>query len=131
MVRGKFLVFLKSYEFFSLEKDLQNVLRLLQTTESSLKTDEESNVEVDFETLKPKTLVALRKYVNSCMLNAKKINNSSHKKFCHSLNSSLPSLNASDIETNFNNSFIKNWSHSESILSDLQLSESSSDSELD
>lgn len=50
--------------------DLQNVLRILQRTEPSLRCDDESNVEIDFEALQSSTLVALRKYVTSCMLNA-------------------------------------------------------------
>lgn len=138
-------------------KDLQNVLRILQNTEPSLRCDDESNVEIDFEALKPKTLEALRKYVTSCMLNSKAspanhsastsnatsaagsastitntttgAANSSNKKLCHSSNSLRSN---SILDTDCDNSTINNWSRAGSRASDLQLSEeSSSDSELD
>ncbi|CAG2114237.1 unnamed protein product, partial [Medioppia subpectinata] len=52
-------------------KDLKNVLRILQSTEPSIKCDNDENIEIDFEALKPETLMALRKFVSSCMLNSK------------------------------------------------------------
>jgi len=58
--------------FFSpvfIAKDLKSVLRILQTTEPSIKCDNDENIEIDFEILKPETLIALRKFVSSCMLN--------------------------------------------------------------
>ncbi|OTF81427.1 hypothetical protein BLA29_010037, partial [Euroglyphus maynei] len=130
--------------------DLQNVLRILQSTEPSLRCDDEQNVEIDFEALKPKTLIALRKYVTSCMLNSKAspsnpdrsgnnnnnnnnlpssstsalVTNKSSKKFCRASSSS-------NFDTDCDNSIQNNWSRADSRASNLQLSESSSDSELD
>ena len=51
-------------------KDLKNVLRILRQTEPSIKCDNDENIEIDFEALKPETLLALRKFVSSCMLNS-------------------------------------------------------------
>ena len=50
-------------------KDLKNVLRILRQTEPSIKCDNDENIEIDFEVLRPETLIALRKFVSSCMLN--------------------------------------------------------------
>lgn len=121
----------------NLAKDLQNVLRILQSTEPSLRCDDDSNVEIDFEALKPKTLVALRKYVTSCMLNAKasptsqqpsaSLSTPNNKKFCNSANSVRGNLDT-DCDTYNTN----NCSRAGSRASNLQLSESSSsDSEID
>ncbi|XP_054155769.1 bromodomain-containing protein 3-like isoform X2 [Oppia nitens] len=57
-------------------KDLKNVLRILRSTEPSIKCDNDENIEIDFEALKPETLVALRKFVSSCMLNSKPVKKS-------------------------------------------------------
>ncbi|KAI2809389.1 hypothetical protein BLOT_000538 [Blomia tropicalis] len=137
-------------------KDLQNVLRILQNSEPSLRCDEDANVEIDFEKLSPKTLIALRKYVNSCMLNAKSplanlassanpnrssvtmaSNNNNH----HHKNNKTPTTNSSNkrfchssnslrsvpnLDTDCDNSTNNNWSRAGSRASDLQLSESSS-----
>ncbi|KPM04909.1 Bromodomain-containing protein 1 [Sarcoptes scabiei] len=133
--------------------DLKNVLKILQSTEPSLRCDEEQNVEIDFEALQPKTLTALRKYVTSCMLNNKSLSPSSsknnnyqipstsslsskNKKICNSssLRGSTSSSNHNDMnnyDTDCDNNSL-NWSRAGSRASNLQLSESSSsDSELD
>lgn len=125
----------------------------MQSTEPSLRCDEEQNVEIDFEALQPKTLTALRKYVTSCMLNNKSLSPSSsknnnyqipstsslsskNKKICNSssLRGSTSSSNHNDMnnyDTDCDNNSL-NWSRAGSRASNLQLSESSSsDSELD
>ena len=52
-----------------LAKNLKNVLRILRQTEPSIKCDNDENIEIDFEALRPETLTNLRKFVSSCMLN--------------------------------------------------------------
>lgn len=125
-------------------KDLKMVLEILQSSEPEIPLDSDTNIEIDFESLKPKTLIALRKFVTSVMLNIKPNRsastskpaqppttpaaNSSNKRLC--LSNSLGSV--SNINTDCDNSTINNWSRAGSRASDLQLSEeSSSDSELD
>ena len=54
---------------YSIADSLRRVLKILQTSEPSIKCDDENELEIDFEVLKPSTLIELRKYVSSCMLN--------------------------------------------------------------
>jgi len=98
-------------------KDLKNVLRILRQTEPSIKCDNDENIEIDFEALKPETLIALRKFVSSCMLN------NTSKKSKSSVNGSDSSKKRSNCDINNGNSFAGDPSS--------RLSDSSSDSESD
>jgi len=100
-------------------KDLKNVLRILQSTEPSIKCDNDENIEIDFEALKPETLIALRKFVSSCMLNNKPKKNRS------SLNGSDSSKKKSNCD--MNNGY--NVSSNAGADPSMNLSDSSNDSE--
>lgn len=123
--------------------DLQSVLRILQTSEPSLRCDDEQNVEIDFGALQPRTLIALRKFVSSCMLNNvhnkaattaspstssnNQMSNHKNKKPCRGTSQTFDT----DCDNSINDDNNKNWSNNYNN-NNLQLSEvSSSDSEMD
>lgn len=132
-----FLILLSYISCFS-AKDLQNVLRILQSCEASVTTDADSNVEIDFEKLKPKTLVDLRNYVNSVMRNQESpsaIHASTSAAAAASSSFAGPSGSNKRMRgsTDCDNSTVPTWSRTDSRTSNVRLSEESSseDSEMD
>ena len=123
-------LFTVSNFFFPTASDAQNLFNILRGTEPSLKVDD-ANIEIDFQTLSPQTLIRLRKFVDSVKLNIVKARSSGSvppyvKRFCGTPTNVRQ-------QPNINNDCDNNLSRAGSRASNLQLSEesSSSDSEVD